>query len=293
MEHFDPEFLRRLERLAIVARKTLRGVGRGERRSKRHGGTVEFADYRRYAPGDDTRQIDWYAYARLEQMFLKLYMEEQDLSLHLLVDQSASMGAGEPPKLPYARRVAAALAYVGMAAGDQVSVRCCRGGERTRPLGPYRGRAQLVRLLQALEQDDQARGETSLAGVARTFVAQRPAPGVVVVISDLLDPAGYAEPLERLRYTGHEVHLVHVVAPDEAEPEVGQDVDLVDAETGEVAGVSLDQAAVREYRAAFQAYVDGVRAFCRKHEIGHVLPRTDHPFEELVLDALRRGALVR
>jgi len=91
---FEPEFLRRLERLALEARKTLRGVGRGERRSKRHGGTVEFADYRRYAPGDDTRRIDWYAYARLEQMFLKLYVEEQDLSLHILLDVSASMGHG-------------------------------------------------------------------------------------------------------------------------------------------------------------------------------------------------------
>ena len=110
MDVLDPEFLRRLERLTVVARKTLRGVGQGERRSKRHGGTVEFADYRGYTPGDDTRQIDWYAYARLEELYLKLYVQEQDLALHLLIDQSASMGTGTPPKLSYARTTAAALA---------------------------------------------------------------------------------------------------------------------------------------------------------------------------------------
>ena len=104
-----------MERLAIVARRTLRGVGQGQRRSKRHGGAVEFSDYRRYAPGDDTRRIDWHAYARLEQMFLKLYVEEQDLSVHVLLDQSASMGTGEPAKLPFARQLAIALAYLALA----------------------------------------------------------------------------------------------------------------------------------------------------------------------------------
>lgn len=289
----DPAFLRRLERLAIMARRTLRGVGHGERRSKRHGGTVEFADYRGYTPGDDTRHLDWYAYARFEQLFLKLYMEEQDLSVHLLLDQSASMGAGDPPKLPYARRVAVSLAYVALAGGDRVSLRVFRGGERARTFGPLRGRGDLVRLVHFLGGDPRAAGRTSLEGAVRAFLAARPTPGVVIVLSDLLDPGGYEEPLRRLRYSGYEPHLIHLIAPDEAEPPVGQDFELEDAETGEVVTVAFDRRAVLEYRKAFQSFQAGVEDFCRRHELGYVAARTDVPFEELVLTALRERALVR
>lgn len=289
----DPTFLRRLERLAVVARRTLKGVGRGERRSKRHGGTVEFADYRRYTPGDDTRRIDWYAYARLEQMFLKLYMEEQDLSLHLLLDQSASMAAGDPPKLPHARQLAVALAYIALAAGDRVTVRPFRAGERGASYGPLRGRHSLARLLRFLDADPWGRGTTSLAAAAEAFVSRSPARGVVIVLSDLLDRSGVEEPLKRLRYSGFECHVLHLIAPDEAEPEVGKDFDLVDSETGDVVTVAMNQRAVRDYRRAFQAYVERIERFCTRHEIGYVQARTDEPFEELILGGLRRSDLVR
>lgn len=293
MDPLDPAFLRRLERLAVAARRTLRGVGLGERRSKRHGGAVEFADTRPYAPGDDTRRIDWYAYARLEQLLLRLYVEEQDLTVHLLLDQSASMGGGTPPKLPLARQLAAALAYVGLAAGDRVSLRTFRGGERGAVFGPARGRSALVRLLRFLERDAEARGASALGAALRAFVARRPAPGVVVVLSDLLDPAGVIRPLEELSHAGHEVHVVHLIAPDEAAPEVGEDVELVDAETGEVVSVSLTRDAVRDYRAAFAAHCAQVRAACARGGIGYAVARSDERFEDVVLGALREGALLR
>jgi uncharacterized protein (DUF58 family) len=293
LDVLDPEFLRRLERLTVVARKTLRGVGQGERRSKRHGGTVEFADYRGYTPGDDTRQIDWYAYARLEELYLKLYVQEQDLALHLLIDQSASMGTGTPPKLPYARKAALALAAVGLSAGDRVSLRVFRGGESGPGFGPRRGRTGLARLLRYLAADDGATGQTSLHDAARTFLRARPSPGVVVLLTDLLDPGGYERALELLRYSGFEVHLIHVVAPDEVEPDVDQDLELEDAETGETVMVALNQRAIREYRDAFAAFTGRIDAFCRRHAIGYAMIRTDLPVEELVLDSLRRSGLVR
>jgi uncharacterized protein (DUF58 family) len=295
----DPAFLRRLERLAIVARRTLRGVGPGERRSKRHGQSVEFSDYRGYSPGDDTRRIDWYAYARLEALFLKLYVEEQDLALHVLIDQSASMGTGaapdlaRPTKLAYAQQVGAALAYVGLTAGDRVTVRAFRGGERGPQLGPLRGRDALLRLLKWLDQDPEAAGRTSLGQAARAFVARRPPTGVVVLLTDLLDPAGFEEPLRRLRGAGHEPYVIHIISPDEADPEVGQDVDLEDAETGEVVSVALDRAAITAYREAHARFRAEVAAACLRSETGYVEARTDVPFEDLVLGVLRRGALVR
>ena len=290
--HLDPGFLRRLERLAIVARRTLKGAGPGERRSRRHGGTVEFADYRGYAPGDDTRRIDWYAYARLGHLFLKLYLEEQDLAVHLLLDQSASMGTGTPEKLDYARQLALALGYVALAAGDRVQVRAFRGGERGRPLGPLRGRNDLVRLIEHLEEDPEAAGRTSLAGAVRSFLAGHPSHGVVIVLSDLLDPE-WEPALLRLRHSGHEPLVMQVLAPDELEPEVERDHELLDAETGEVVPVALDQTAVAAYRAAVEAFLTRVETTCTRSGIGWVLARTDVPLEELVLRAMRGRALLR
>jgi uncharacterized protein (DUF58 family) len=289
----DPGLLRRLERLAIVARKAVRGLGPGERRAKRHGTSVEFADYRAYSPGDDTRRIDWYAYARLDSLVLKLYQGEQDLALHVLVDQSGSMGAGAPSKLEYARHVAAALAYVGLAAGDRVVVRVVRGGEAPGSLPPLRGKAALRRLLHGLERDHEATGVTSLSAAVQSFVSRRPPIGVVVLVSDLLDPGGVEAPLRGLTSAGHEVHVVHVVSPDEVEPAVGQDVELVDAETGESAAVAMDLPAIRTYRAAWTEWAASVANACRRAEAGYVLARTDVPFETLVLDVLRRRSMVR
>lgn len=292
MEPLGPEFLRRLERLAVAARQTVSGVGRGDRRSKRHGGTVEFADYRGYSPGDDTRQIDWYAYARFEQLFLKLYVEEQDLTLTVLVDHSASMGAGTPPKLPFANQLALAFAYIGLAAGDRVLLRAYRGGESAPELGPLRGRHALVRFWRHLHESA-ASGVSSTADAVRRFLAHRRRPGVVLVISDLLERGDVTGPLAQLRAAGHEVHALHVVAPDEVAPEVGQDLELVDAETGDVVSVAMTQGAVRAYREAFAARLADLERNLARHEIGYVAASSDVPFEEVVLGAARERGLIR
>lgn len=287
---FDPAFLSRLERLSIVARRTLRGVGRGERRGKRHGGTVEFADYRAYAAGDDTRAIDWHAYARLETLFLKLYVEEQDLTVHLLLDRSRSMMTGD--KLVFAKRALAALGYVGLASGDRVTVSASSAGERGPVLPLARGRHAFARVLRCLDEAEPV-GRTSLDDVARSFLARKPAQGVVVVASDWLDPKGYEQALERLRYSGHEPFALHVVAPDEEAPEPGPDVELEDAESGALLAISLDRAAIAAYLERWRAFTGGLEAFCRKHEIGYARVRTDVPFEEAALEILARRSLVR
>lgn len=288
---FDAAFLQRLERLSLVAKRTLRGLGRGDRRSKRAGGSVEFSDYRRYSWGDEVRRIDWYAYARFESLFLKLFVEEQDLAVHMLVDASASMRTGTPEKLPYALRVAAALGYVALAAGDRLSLRAFVGGESNPPFGPARGRGRLARLLQHLERTGAPAGATSLEGAISAFLARRPESGVVILISDLLDPGGYEKPLARLRAAGHEPFLLQLAAPEDISPGLGDEHDLVDAETGEVVSVALDRAAVRAYTERWTAFVQGVEAFARKLEIDHVLVRTDLPFEALVLELCQRRTL--
>ncbi|MCA8923331.1 MAG: DUF58 domain-containing protein [Planctomycetes bacterium] len=288
----EPGFLNRLERVAIVARKTLKGLGHGARRSKRSGGAVEFADYRRYTPGDDPRQIDWYAYARFEALFVKLFMAEQDLQVHLICDHSASMRTGSPPKLPFAWHVLLALAYVGLAAGDRVQLNLFADAGPHAKLGPLQGRRGLARLIGFLKAQPEPSAATDLGRAIRGFLARRPAPGVALVISDFLDPQGFREPLERLRYSGFEPHVIHVVSPDEVDPRLGPDVELVDVETGETHVLALDRVSLAAYKARFQGFCAELQALCAKHEIGYARARSDTAPEAFVLETLRRSSVV-
>jgi uncharacterized protein (DUF58 family) len=292
------EFLQRLERLSLVARRTLRSQRSGDRRSKRHGGTVEFADFRPYAWGDDVRRIDWHAFARFESLFLKLFSEEQDLSVHVLLDASPSMRTGEPEKLRYAAELAAALGYVALAGSDRLTVRAFVGGEAQVAFGPARGRAQLARLLLHLERTlaREAGGETSIGAAVNAFLAHRPEPGIVLVVSDFLDRASGRDGVEgaiaRL-HVAHEPFLLHVASKDEVEPTPGEELELVDAETGESVAVTLDRTAVRAYAERFKAFVGRLESLARRLELPYALVRTDVPLEELVLELIRRRAVAR
>jgi uncharacterized protein (DUF58 family) len=289
---FDSEFLKRLERLSLVARRTLSSARSGDRRSKRHGGTVEFSDYRRYAWGDDVRRIDWFAYARFESLFLKLFSEEQDLAVHVLVDASASMRTGEPSKLEHALRVAAALGYVALAAGDRLTLRTFVAGETEAPFGPARGRARLAALLAhfARVAAKPHEGTTSLSAAVNAFLARRPERGIVLVVSDFLDREGPEGAVGRLR-VAHEPFLLQVASREELEPRVGEELDLVDAETGETVSVTLDRTAVKAYAERLRAWNARLEGLANKLEVPHALAPTDVPVETLVLELLARRAL--
>jgi uncharacterized protein (DUF58 family) len=292
---FDPAFLRRLERLSIVARRALRGLARGERRSQRRGGTIEFADYRTYVPGDDVRAIDWHAYARLEALFLKVFVAEQELALHLLVDSSPSMRTGSPAKLEHALRIAAALGYIALSSGDRLSVRPFVAGESRDALGPLRGTRSFARLLAYLERAgrDQQGGRTSLGAAALAFLSRRPQRGVVVILSDGFDPEGAGRALGLLRAGSHEPFFLHVASPDDVELARGAELDLVDAETGEVVSVMADRAAVAAHDRCFREFVHEIERHAARHECGYAFARTDVPFEELVLELCRRRVIAR
>lgn len=278
----DPAFLRRLARLRLQVRRRFAGVSGGARRSTRKGQSVEFADHRAYAPGDDVRRIDWNAYARLDELVLRLHVAEEDLALHLLVDTSASM---EGPKLDTAKRIAAALAYVGLSGSERVGVTPFADGI-VAPLGLSRGKSHIGRVLRFLD-GLQASGETSLARSVETFLARRPRPGLVVVLSDLLDPGGYERPLDRLQAAKHEVVIFHVLSPEELAPPAGGDFAFVDRERGVRVEVSLDAHVLRAYHARLEAFLAGVEAYARRRGAMVLRAGGDVPFEEAVLAYLR------
>ncbi len=287
---FDEDFLRRLERLAVLVRKPVRGGLKGGRRSVKRGQSVEFADYRDYSLGDDLRQLDWNVYARLEKLFVKLFIEEEDLTVTLLVDGSASMAGGSPDKLVFAKRAAAALGYIALAAEDRV-VLAALAGRVGRRRAALRGSGRAFRLLAELSAIAPAHGVTDLVAACRHALAQVTGRGVIVLVSDLLDP-GADRALRDLAGTGSEVIVLHVLAPDEIRPTLDGDLRLVDAESGATVDVTLDLAARERYTERVEAWQADLAALAARRRIAYVPLTSDVPLADLVFAELRRRRVV-
>jgi len=289
-ELFDDEFQRRLEVLALVSRKVFSGRTRAERRSKRTGAGIEFADHREYTPGDDFRYLDWNVYQRLGKLLVRLYEEEEDLSVYILLDVSRSMGFGKPKKLSYAKRIAAALAYIALSNLDRVSVLTFADAMIDR-LAPTRGKVRIFKAFDFL-RPLQAEGQTGIADAMKTFVAQNKRRGIAVLLSDLYDPAGFEQAINTLRYARFETHVLQIFDPTEVTPPLHGDVRLVDLETGEARDVTVTAKILERYAAAHLAYRRRIEDFCKKKQVSHFAFDTSVPFDEAVLGMLRRGGMV-
>jgi uncharacterized protein (DUF58 family) len=282
---FTPEFLAQLERLSLASRRLFRGSVKGERRSLRRGHSVEFCDYRPYGVGDDLRYVDWNVFGRLDRLHVKLFIDEEDLCFHLLVDASGSMSFGSPSKLEYALRLAAALGFIGLVNLERVGVGVLR--ERlAEGWAPTRGRAQFGPMVDFLAKVRPA-GGTRLNDALASYAMRVREPGLAVVMSDLLDPEGFEGGVRALLERRFDVHLIHLLDPEEVSPQFGGDLRLVDAETGELREITVDGEAVRGYRERLAQFLERAEGFCRARELGYHRVVTDTPVEEFVLSQLR------
>ena len=282
--------LRRLERLSLVPRRPVAGGLGGEHRSSARASSTDFADYRPYLPGDDFRRIDWNAYGRFGTLYVKLTEAREQLPVHILLDASRSMAWGEPAKLQYASQIAAALGYVALARFDRLSVTTL--GEEPRQLASVRGRGRLNHLLHFLA-DVQPSGAVDLGASLAAYRVDRRAGGLAILISDLLSPDGYEDGLDKLLQAGLDVIVLQVLSPQELEPAEGGDVELVDAETGEIVEVSLTPRMIAIYRERLDRWCAEAEELCAKRGISYSLVSTDTPLEALLLDHLRRVGILR
>ena len=288
---FDDEFLHKLERLELLARKIFRGLLRGERTTLRRGRGLEFSDFRQYRPGDDFRHIDWNIYARLDQLFLKLHASEEDLTLHLIVDASASMGFGEPSKFDHARKLAAALAYIALNNLDRVGVSVFADGLGA-SLPPLKARHHLARLLAFLRELPCA-GATRFGTALRDFATRTRSPGLVILISDLLDGGSAQDGIEALCHGGHDVVVIQLLAESEIDPPLDGALRMVDAETGDELEVTVDRELRRLYQHRFERQLQELESFCRRRGVEYLRASTAIGFEDVVLKYLRQGAHLR
>jgi uncharacterized protein (DUF58 family) len=283
---FDETFLRQLERLLLLLKSPVRGGLKGGRRSIKRGQSVEFADYRDYTLGDDLRQLDWNVLARLEKLFVKLFVEEEDVTISVLIDGSASMRTGHPDKLQFAKRAAAALGYIGLASEDRVAISVL-GGRAARRRVSLRGSARVFRLLSELSAIGVADGPTDLLAAARHAAAQLTGRGVILLLSDLLDPAA-DRVIRELAATRSELIVLHVLSPQELDPDLEGDLRLVDAETAEGVDVTADLATVDAYRERLAAWKQGFADLAARRGATYVDLASNVPLNELVFAELRR-----
>jgi hypothetical protein len=307
------ELAARLDRLDVLSRKVFAGKLPGERRSKRRGLSVEFDDYRQYAPGDDLRHVDWNVFARLDRFFIKIFREDEDLVVHLVIDDSASMSGGAGPEIPsksiYARRLATALGYIGLVNQNRVVVERF-GGARPRRLAPIRGRRQLDRLAAFLLEDEHTepgRAPTppeAFDAAMRRITSARAGHGVVVVLSDFLFREGIEKGLNYLAGglagggVGYDGCCLQILSPGELDPSslledgLRGDVRLTDIETGRAAEISITRALIDRYQRRLRAHIADLEGWCRARRMRHVLLGTATPVESVILDSLRRQRLV-
>jgi uncharacterized protein (DUF58 family) len=280
-----------LERMELVSRKIFRGRMKGERRSPRKGQSVEFADFRNYVPGDDLRFVDWNTYARLEKLFLKMFLEEEDLHFYALIDASSSMDFGDPTKLRYAAELAAALGFVGLIRSDRVRIETLDQSQRERA-PTFRGRRSLWQMLDYLEGIEPGQPVSLVDGVKR-FCLRNSGKGILVLISDLMDKTGYEAALRYLVSQDMDVYVVQVLSAEELDPEIQGDLRLIDCEDADVAEVSVSGPLLKRYKQTLAAFVDSVRDYCTRRGMAYLLARNTVPVGELVTGYLRMRGLVR
>lgn len=282
----DTADLRLLEGLSLAPRRMLASRLRGERLSRQKGVSIEFADYRDYADGDDLRHLDWTILARLDRPTIRTYQDEAELAVYVALDVSASMDFGEPSKFAHAQRLAAALGFIGLIGHDQIGPLAI-GGREPKPGRPLRGRARLRALTDwlAAQRPDGARG---LAASLGRLGALRP--GLFILLTDGLDPAA-AEALRSVTARGHELALIQILSDIELDPDLEGDLRLLDAETGEAVEITAHAQTLAEYKRNLDAHCRRLEETALRLGGRYLLSRAGQPLSEF-MSGLRKLGLV-
>jgi len=290
-ELLTPEFMVKLDQLALVSRKIFAGKLRGERVSKRKGESVEFADHRSYVMGDDLRFLDWNIYARLEKLFIKLFLEEEDLHVSILIDVSKSMDWGDPGKALYARKIAAAMAYIGLVNFDRVSLFTYADGLQDEITG-IRGRRMMFKVIEFLDRAV-CEGKSNLTLACKQFSVRHPQQGIVLVLSDFFEKNGYEHGLKYMLGRKYDLYALQILSPEEIEPRLTGDLRLMDVEDDDVAEVTISRALINRYKCNLDAYCNQFKEYCNRRGISYLFTGTDIPFDQIILSYFRQRGLIK
>lgn len=288
----SPALLRQINRLKLNANRFLPGYAIGQRPSQRRRPAAEFKEQRMYIPGDDVRFVDWRASARAEHIFIKQGEQPKEATIYILLDCSASMGWGKPPKSAALLRIAAALAYLALNAGDRVAVVPLLD-KTSQPLGPVSGKGQLPALTNYMRNLSFS-GHTALEESVHTFSRQlRRGSGMVWLISDLLGAGDLDTALNYLPAPTWDVVVLQLLHPEEIHPTLRGDFELRDCESGETANYDLTDSAIQVYLQRMEEWKNQLDALCVRHHAFYTLVSTGWSMEREVLAHFREHDLVK
>ena len=293
-ELIDSELMAKLDQVDVMSRKIFAGKLQGERRSKKRGVSVEFADYRHYAPGDDLRFVDWNIYARLDKLFLKMFLEEEDLSVLIAIDSSASMNWGNPSKFYFCQRLAMALGYIGLSNHNRVTLYAF-DSEGVRPLSNLRGRRRTREMGEWILSLDTG-GAGAFGEAMRTIALGRQGKGLMVILSDFMFKEGYEKGLRYLAGGGYDTFCLQILSPEEVDPGshgLAGDLRLTDVEDEDLAEVTVSAHLLRRYKENLDAYCGRIRDFCVRRGMMHLTIDTATDMTDLLLDYLRKRGLLK
>ncbi len=293
-ELIDSELMAKLDQVDVMSRKIFAGKLQGERRSKKRGVSVEFADYRHYAPGDDLRFVDWNIYARLDKLFLKMFLEEEDLSVLIAIDTSASMNWGNPSKFFFCQRLAMALGYIGLSNHNRVTLYAF-DSEGVRPLSNLRGRRRTREMGEWILSLDTG-GAGAFGEAMRTIALGRQGKGLMVILSDFMFKEGYEKGLRYLAGGGYDTFCLQILSPEEVDPGshgLAGDLRLTDVEDEDLAEVTVSAHLLRRYKENLDAYCGRIRDFCVRRGMMHLTIDTATDMTDLLLDYLRKRGLLK
>jgi len=306
-ELLDSRLIARVSQLDITSKKIFAGKLKGERRSKKRGESVEFADHRPYVVGDDLRHIDWNIFGRLDKLFLKLFLEEEDLCLHVVIDCSESHDCGVPNKFLFMQQVAMSLGYIGLVNLNRVAMTAIGAPPVTvtgadvhdaaptgvlsaiRDLRGRRRTQELASWICSLRPE----GGSNFTEACKRIALSRRGKGVMVVLSDFFVKEGYEDGLRLLTGRGYDVFCLQVLSPQELEPDIAGDLRLRDVEDGDFAEVTISAPLLKRYKANLAAYCDQLRTFCGHRDMTLLTVKSDTPIDVLLLDYLRRRGVLR
>jgi len=286
-DFLDTDVLSRLGAIPLDARQPMIGNVAGRHRSPHRGSSVEFAEYRKYVQGDDTRRLDWKAYGRSDRFYIKEFEADTNLRCFSLVDSSASMAFQSdenPSKLSYAQSLAATLSYLVVDQGDAAALSC--SAEKTFiDIPPARRASHLQNIFETLNNLE-AKGETGLIESMNILAERAGTRALTVIISDFFtDTEELADALQHLRYRKHDVAVFHLLDPQELDFKFNRPHRFVDLEDG-TAIVAEPNLIADEYHSALATFLKEVETACFDANAGYTLVRTDTPYEDVLRDFL-------
>lgn len=290
----EPQLLIKLERMRIPSKKLFIGNMKGKRRSPKRGSSIEFADYRDYQPGDDFRFIDWNIYSRLDKLFTKTFMEEENIFMHILIDTSESMKSGTPPKLLFAKQVAFALSYISLVNLDIVMI--SGFNEDISKLPPLRGKHHiflLSTLLDRIEGSSETPKRSFMDVCFKKYISSVPNSGIAIIISDFLVPKQiYEAGLNAFVDKNFELKLIQVLSDDEIDPNISGEFKLKDAETGEIKEVTVTEKVLERYKERLKIFCEELKSFCNKNSIVYAQANTKLNIEDFLLVELVKKEVI-